>query len=76
MRHKDAVDRMGKLKWMNNEVAVGFGMHKGRTLRYLSREEPDYIRWMIQNRVVEDATPILRDALLGHFPTRDLDNES
>ena len=69
-RHKDAVDRLGKLKWINHEVAVGFGMHKGRTLRYLSREEPDYIRWMIQNKVVEDATHILRDALLGHFPSR------
>lgn len=76
MRHKDAVDRLGKLKWINDEVAVGFGMHKGRSLKYLSREEPDYIRWMIQNKVVEDAAKILRDALLGHFPRRDTEPDS
>jgi hypothetical protein len=76
VRHPDAVDRMGKLRWVNNEVSIGFGMHKGRSLRYLAREESDYVRWMIQNHVVEDATHILRDALLGHFPTRDPDQPS
>ena len=74
MRPPDAVDRLGKLKWVNGEVSVGFGKHQGRSLRYLAREEPDYIHWMIQARVAEDATPILRDALLGHFPTRDADD--
>ena len=71
VRHKDAVDRLGKLRWQDGEVTVGFGMHKGRTLRYLAREEPDYINWMIDHRVVEDAAHILRDALLGRFPERE-----
>jgi DNA polymerase-3 subunit epsilon len=71
VRHPDAVDRLGKLKWIDDEVSVGFGKHQGRTLKYLAREEPDYIRWMIQARVAEDALPILRDALLGHFPSRE-----
>jgi hypothetical protein len=68
------VDRLGKLKWVDGEVAVGFGKHQGRSLKYLVREEPDYIRWMIQARVVEDGISILRDALLGHFPKRDPKN--
>ena len=74
VRHPDAVDRLGKLKWVDGEVAVGFGKHQGRSLKYLAREEPDYIRWMIQARVVEDGIPILRDALLGHFPKREPEN--
>jgi DNA polymerase-3 subunit epsilon len=67
MRDPDAVDRAGKLRWVDGEVVVAFGRHKGRGLRYLSREEPDYIRWMIENDVVPDAVGHLRDALLGHF---------
>ncbi len=70
LRPPDAVDRLGKLRWIDGEVAVGFGKHKGRTLRYLAREEPNYIRWMIQNAVVEDGEKHLRDALLGRFATR------
>jgi DNA polymerase III subunit epsilon len=66
-RDPEEVDRRGKLKWIDGEVAVNFGRHKSKTLRYLAREEPDYIRWMIDNKVVQDAVHHLHDALLGHF---------
>lgn len=66
-RDPEEVDRRGKLKWIDGEVAVNFGRHKSKTLRYLSREEPDYIRWMIDSKVVEEAVHHLHDALLGHF---------
>ncbi len=69
IRHPESVDRQGKLRWVDGEVAIAFGRNKGRTLQYLAREEPDYIRWMIENDVVPDATPLLRDALVGHFAT-------
>lgn len=71
VRHPESVDRNGKLRWVDGEVTVSFGMHKGRTLRYLAAEEPDYIRWMIENRVVEDAGHLLGDALIGRFPTKE-----
>ena len=38
LRHPDAVDRLGKLKWVDDEVTLDFGKHRGRTLRYLARE--------------------------------------
>ncbi|MCP4602552.1 MAG: 3'-5' exonuclease [Proteobacteria bacterium] len=63
----DSVDRRGKLKWVDGEMAVAFGRHKGRTLKYLAREEPDYLRWMIDNDVAPEASHHLRDALVGHF---------
>ncbi len=67
MRHPDSVDRAGKLRWVDDEVTVAFGRNKGRTLKYLAREESDYVRWMIDNEVVPDAESCLRDALVGHF---------
>lgn len=75
VRHKDAVDRLGKLKWQDGEVALGFGKHRGRTLRYLSREEPGYLRWLIDKHVIEDGIQHVRDALLGQFATRDAAGE-
>jgi len=71
MRDPDAVDREGKLKWVEDEMTINFGRHKGRTLRYLADNESQYIRWMIDNKVVGDAVSYLRDALVGHFAKRE-----
>jgi DNA polymerase-3 subunit epsilon len=71
VRDPEEVDLRGKLKWVDGEITVSFGRHKGRTLKRLAREEPDYIRWMIDSRVAPDAVHHLHDALLGHFATRD-----
>lgn len=76
VRDPEEVDRQGKLKWIDGEIGLNFGRHKSRTLRYLAREEPDYIRWMIQNRVVPDAVHHLHDALIGHFAVRGEDGEA
>jgi DNA polymerase-3 subunit epsilon len=70
MRDPEEVDRRGKLKWIDGEIAVNFGRHKGHTLKYLARHEKDYIRWMIENKIVEDAVHHLHDALLNHFATK------
>jgi len=70
VRHPESVDRNGKLRWVDGEVTIAFGMHKGRTLRYLAAEQPDYIRWMIENKVMEDASHLLGDALIGRFPEK------
>ncbi len=68
VRKPEWVDRQGKLRLVDDKITVAFGRNKGRTLEYLAREEPDYIRWMIQNEVVPDAMDVLRDALLGPVP--------
>ena len=64
VRKPEWIDRRGKLRVVNGKITVAFGRNKGRSLEYLAREEPDYIRWMIQNQIVPDAEDILRDALL------------
>jgi DNA polymerase III subunit epsilon len=75
VRDPEEVDRRGKLRWIDGEVAVNFGRHKGRALRWLAREEPDYIRWMIENRVLEDAVHHLHDALIGHFARKEASSD-
>ena len=67
VRRPEDVDRLGKLRWVNGLITVAFGRYKGRTLKYLSREDPDYIHWMIENDVVADAVHHLRDAVMGIF---------
>jgi DNA polymerase III subunit epsilon len=71
LRNPEHVDRRGKLRWQDGQIAVAFGRHRGRTLEYLAREEPDYIRWMIDTGVAPDAEKILHDALLGRFSSRE-----
>ena len=61
VRDPEEVDRRGKLRWIDGEVAVNFGRHKGRTLR-----------WMIESRVLEDAVHHLHDALIGHFARKEI----
>jgi DNA polymerase-3 subunit epsilon len=74
VRHPESVDRLGKLKWVDDSVTISFGRNRGQTLEYLVREEPDYIKWMIQNEVAPDVEGILQDALLGHFPKKPQNN--
>ena len=70
IRNPEEVDRRGKLKWIDGEISINFGRYKGRTLKYLSQNDRDYIRWMIDNKIVEDAVHHLHDALLGHFASQ------
>lgn len=70
VRKPDIVDRLGKLRWQDGEVALSFGKHRGRTLRYLADEDPDYLRWMIENELAPDAAHLLRDALIGKFAAK------
>ena len=67
LRDPEYVDRSGKLRWMDGEVAISFGRHSGKTLRQIATTEPDYIEWMLRNQVISDATHHLKDALEGHF---------
>lgn len=71
VRDPEEVDRRGKLKWIDGEIAVNFGRHKSKTLKHLAATEPDYIRWMIDNKIVDDAVHHLHDALLGHFANKE-----
>ncbi len=59
------VDRQGKIRIIDGCMTISFGRNKGKTLEELARDEPDYLRWMITNRVAHDARKLIEDALMG-----------
>lgn len=62
------VDANGRLVWRNGEAIVGFGKHRGRTLREMATQEPGYLRWIIGGDFSSDLKEICSQALRGSYP--------
>lgn len=69
-REPSWLDETGKIVWQNGEARLGFGKYKGRTVRELVLDDPDYVEWIIREDFPEDTRAILRNALGGIFPER------
>jgi len=64
----DWVDRTGKFKWENGEVVLNFSRKKGESLRYLIKNDPDFIKWMMRGSFPRDMQEILQNACAGKWP--------
>ncbi len=64
------VDANGRFKWRGNEVIVSFGRYAGTTLRQVSADYPDFLRWIIRSDFADDVKQIAKDALIGKFPEK------
>ncbi|MFN2251768.1 MAG: exonuclease domain-containing protein [Anaerolineae bacterium] len=64
-RNPDFVDVQGKLLWVDGQVTLDFGKHKGARLEQLARDEPSYVDWMLEKGVAPDVAGMLRRALAG-----------
>jgi len=62
------VDRTGKLRWINGEVALNFGKKKGMTLRELVATDQGFIKWMLRSDFPADTREIVTNALDGNYP--------
>lgn len=71
-RDENCVDATRKLRWNDaGEATLGFGKHKGKTLRELARSSRDYLEWMRRDDSFSpEVKEILREALGGVFPCR------
>jgi len=63
------VDRTGRLKWLNGEVALNFGKKKDVTLRSLMKDDPNFIKWMLKSDFPRDMQEIIKNASEGRWPT-------
>lgn len=63
------VDRQGRLKWKNGEVALNFGKFSGKLLREVVPEDPNFVTWLLRSDFPEDTKRIVRDAVNGKYPT-------
>ncbi len=63
------VDRSGRLKWVNGEVALNFGKKRGTALKTVALEEPGFIHWMLRSDFPRDTKEIVKNALEDRWPT-------
>ena len=61
------IDMMGKLRWRNDEVVIGFGHKSGMSLRELADKEPNYLQWILRGDFSEDIKIIVKNAIQGEF---------
>jgi len=66
----DWVDRTGRLRWENGQVAINFGKNKGRPLADLVRKDPNFIKWMLRSDFPQDTRLIVENAKNGTWPER------
>jgi DNA polymerase-3 subunit epsilon len=69
-REPDWVDRMGRLKWDEDEIRINFGKKKGESLRELVKKDPSYLKWIIRSDFPRDMQDVVRDAIDGIMPAR------
>jgi len=68
-RNASWVDKSGKLKWVNGEVVINFGVQNtGRKLRELAQNNAKFLKWILKSDFPCDTKKIVADALEGKFP--------
>ena len=65
------IDLVGKFAWIDDEAAFLFGKHKGRLLRDIAEEYPDYLSWMVYQDFSPEVISIVTNALQGVFSEKD-----
>ena len=64
------VDPDKKFKWEKNEACFTFGKYKGQLLSKTSKDDPEYLQWMLTQDFSNEVRNILRSALKGQFPEK------
>lgn len=68
---RSRVDAEGKLRWRDDDVVIGFGKNSGVKLKELVKNDPGYLKWILDKDFPEDTKDIIRKAMEGTFPARD-----
>jgi DNA polymerase-3 subunit epsilon len=59
----DAIDESGKFVRRGDDVVFAFGKHRGRSLRDVAAQAPDYLDWVVGSDFPEDAKQLVREVL-------------
>jgi len=62
------IDAEGKFIWVAGEAFCNFGKHKGRLLREIAVDYPDYLEWISRGDFSIEVKKIAIKALDGKFP--------
>jgi len=64
-------DKSGKLKWVNGELVINFGVkYTGRKLRDLAQNDAKFLKWILKSDFPGDTKKIVADALEGKCPEK------
>ena len=64
------IDLVGRFVWLEQAAAFNFGKHKGRLLREITDEYPDYLEWILGQDFSPEVTEIVTNALEREFPEK------
>jgi len=65
---ENVIDAEGKFIWSEGEVVCNFGRHKGRLLREIVADYPDYLEWISRGDFSSEVKQIAIRALNGELP--------
>lgn len=65
LRDPSWVDRDGKLRWQNGEIAINFGKNKGRLVSDLARVDTGFLKWILKSDFASDTKDIIAKILDG-----------
>lgn len=75
LRRPGSVDAAGRLKWVNREVTINFGRRRGELLRDIVKNDPSFLKWMLNTDFPSDTKDIIRAAMRGEWPTQSPEEE-
>jgi len=67
---KNYIDSEGKFIWVEGEALCNFGKHKGRLLKEIAIDYPDYLEWMSHGDFSTEVRDLANKALNGEFPEK------
>jgi DNA polymerase-3 subunit epsilon len=65
---ENTIDIEGKFIWSEGEALCNFGKHKGRLLREIAIDYPEYLEWISRGNFSLEVKKIVIRALNGEFP--------
>ncbi len=65
LRDPSWVDRDGKLRWVDGEIAINFGKKKGEKVSTLARNDPGFLKWILRGDFASDTKAIVTKILEG-----------
>lgn len=67
-RQPDWLTRDGKIAWRDGAARITFGKHAGKSLQTMAKEEPGYLRWVLDKDFPADFKRLVAEAVDGRFP--------
>lgn len=62
------LDRDGRFRWLDGQVTINFGRKKGKPVRDVIKEDPNYLKWILHGNFGRDTKQIAQNILEGKWP--------